>query len=140
MALPSGLQYALWDYDAHPLGFTFTHDTFLVSTTPLIAHTLCGDLAYRAYFEGPTVLSTLTRPMAYDETALQFELYSEDETLEGFRKVELEAYFVEHPLGKSVDPKASTLIEILDPCLSPAGITAPPQDDPPVYFYRPEGV
>ena len=68
--LPSGLQYALWDYDAHPLGFTFNHLPFTVSTIPLVGHTMCGDLAYRAYFEGPTVLSTPTRPMAYDETTL----------------------------------------------------------------------
>ena len=77
--------------------------------------------------------------MAYDTTTRMFEIYSENVTLEGFKTIEIQGYFKDHPLMTSEAPNLQTLIEIEDPCLRPASITAPTQTNPDDYFYTEDG-
>lgn len=63
--------------------------------------------------------------MSYDAANKQFEIYSESMPLIGFRRIEIEAYFVDYPVTTSKGPKELTLIEIKDPCDSPLTISAP---------------
>ena len=49
--LPSDLTYALWEGDPGT-GVQFSHDPYLVSTTPLVGHSLCGEVDYAVLFDG----------------------------------------------------------------------------------------
>ena len=87
VALPTGLEYDLYDFDESS-GFTFVHDPFVGTTMPLVSHTLCGDVDFNVWFEGDLVTDS-TRPLKYDTLTRNFDLYSEDPLLVGFRSLEV---------------------------------------------------
>lgn len=62
--LPSGLEYALFSFDATSR-MEFSHSSFIVVTSPIASHTLCGPLSYEATFES-TPIDSSTSPMAYN--------------------------------------------------------------------------
>jgi hypothetical protein len=87
VALPTGLQYVLWDFDDR-LGYTFSHAPFTVTTKPLVGHSLCGKVYYHVFFENTPVTSS-SRPLKYDTDHRIFDFYSEDYALEGFRYIQI---------------------------------------------------
>ena len=134
--LPVGEQYILHDFKAVG-GYTFTHDPFLIVTTPIPNHGLCGPLTYTATFEGATIDTTTKPPMAYDTATRTFDIYSEDFALLGDRTFTVAAYLTEYPTStKSPTPDASSTIEIINPCLDPFSLTSTPQTDPADYIYK----
>ena len=66
--------YELFEFG--PDGKPFTHDVFVVSTTP-ISHDFCGLASYSSTFEDVAV-DTTTSPVSYDVTTLTHKVYSED--------------------------------------------------------------
>jgi len=70
------------------------------------------------YFED-NLLSVNSNPMAYNTLTRQFEIYSEDLSLLGFRNITAEAYLKDYPTLVSLEPHLSTMIEIEHPCLRP---------------------
>ena len=123
VALPTGLEYDLYDFDESS-GFTFIHDPFVVTTMPLVSHTLCGDVHYNVWFEGDLVTDS-TRPLKYDTLTRTFDLYSEDLSLIGFRSLEVQAFLKDYPQVTSSSPNLIEAIEIFDPCTRPASLTDP---------------
>ena len=95
VALPAGLTYDLYDFD-DTQGFTFSHDPFVVTTTPLVGHSLCGDVHYHVWFEG-TLVTDSSRPLKYDTFTRSFDFYSEDMNLVGIRTIEVQGYFKDYP-------------------------------------------
>ena len=120
-------------------GYTFTHDPFLVVTTPIPDHGLCGSLSYTATFEGAAIDTTTSTPMAYDTATASrtFLIYSEDFSLVGDRTFTVAAYLSTYPNSMtSPTPDASSTIEIINPCLDPFSLTSTPQTDPADYIYK----
>ena len=85
--LPAGLEYDLYAFD-DSLGFTLMHDPFMVSTSPLVDHTLCGDVHYKVWFNGNLVTDS-TRPLRYNTLTRTFDIYSEDISMIGLRTFEV---------------------------------------------------
>ena len=77
--------------------------------------------------------------MAYDTLTQTFEIYSEDWDLIGFKTIEVEAFFVDHPHVTSLAPNLETVIEIEHPCKRPKSITNPSQAPPKDYYYTEGG-
>ena len=92
-ALPTGLQYILHDFDLVNR-YEFSHARFTVQTLPF-AHSLCGQLSYRATFNSVNILSN-SDPMAYDESSVMFAIYSEDYNLLGMNQFGIQAYFTDY--------------------------------------------
>lgn len=99
---------------------------------------LCGDVHYNAYFDS-ALLTSSSQPMSYDTLTRTFEIYSEDDALIGFKSIEVQGFFVDHPLMTSEEPKEATQIEITNACNSPASLTAPSQPAPKLYYYTEGG-
>ena len=76
--------------------------------------------------------------MSYDSLTNTFEIYSEDFDLMGFRQIEVQGYFVDHPLMTSTN--LVTQIEIEHPCLRPAKVTAGDRPTPRPYYYTEGGI
>jgi len=64
-------------------------------------------------FEG-NLLSKTSMPMAYDTETRQFEIYSEDVSLAGYRTIQVQAFLKEYPTLVSLKPHFETQIEIID--------------------------
>ena len=83
--LPTGLSYTLYSFDASNR-YEFSHSSFIVTTSPIVSHTLCGPLKYQATFESAPIDSSSV-PMAYDSDSQTFAIYSEDLDLLGIRQI-----------------------------------------------------
>ena len=136
-ALPAGLEYDLYGFD-DSLGFTFVHDPFSVSTSPLIGHTLCGDVLYNVWFEGDLITDS-TRPLRYDTLTQTFDIFSEDISLIGLRTFEVQGFFKDYLMVTSSTPNLVETIEIFDPCARPSSLTDPGQKAR-KYFYTKGGL
>lgn len=84
---------------------------------------MCGEVHYKMHFEGD-LLNLNSNPMAYDTLTRQFEIYSEDMSLLGFRSIEVKAYLKDYSTLVSLKPHLNTLIEIQHPCLRPLSISS----------------
>ena len=84
-------------YDFAPTGLQWIHDPFDISTSPIIAHTLCGGLTYEATFMNIAV-DTGTEPMKYDTASRTYSFYSEDFGLIGAQTFTLEAHLTNYPV------------------------------------------
>jgi len=95
------------------------HPTFKIKTLP-IPHTLCGDIAYSATFDGTVVNGD---PLDYDSATLKFTADSEDRSLIGVtRSYTVFATLanwpqINYPTAPSVT--GSSTIKFVDPCLNP---------------------
>lgn len=71
------------------------HDPFVVTTQPLVGHSLCGDVHYNFSFEG-VLIGVGTRPMQYDTLTRTFDIFSIDLSLVGLRTIEGEGFFKDY--------------------------------------------
>jgi len=102
--------------------YEFSHALFTVQTLPF-AHSMCGQLSYRATFNSDS-LSSNSNPMAYVESSNKFAIYSEDFNLLGMNQFGIQAYFTDY---NSIDSGTETVseIDIIDPCLNPFSLSVP---------------
>jgi len=106
------------------------HSAFTISTFPT-PHTLCGDIAYSATFDGTPVDGD---PLAYDSATRKFTANSDDQSLIGSTKTyTVSAKFATWP--SSIYSTASSVtksgtIEFIDPCLDPFTFESTGQTDP----------
>ena len=95
------------------------HPTFKIKTLP-IPHTLCGDIAYSATFDGTAVDGD---PLDYDPVTRKFTAYSEDRSLiELTKPYAVFAMLANWPtINYSTAPSVtgSSTIKFVDPCLNP---------------------
>ena len=93
------------------------HDSYTVTTTPLVGHKLCGPITYTATFEGAIVDVKTIPPVGYDSDLRTFFMYSEDISLIGTRKVTVSAKLTNYSIIVTAAPE-SMQIEIIDSCIS----------------------
>ena len=84
-------------FDFAPIGLQWIHDPFVLSTSPIIEHMLCGGLTYEATFMN-IAANTGTVPMKYDTATRTYSFYSEDFSLIGFHIFTLEAHLTNYPV------------------------------------------
>ena len=101
----------------------FSHDPFLVTTTPSVGHSLCGEVDYAVRFDG-SAIDASSVPLSYDTMTRTLKLYTEDESYTGFHDIEVTGYFRSYPSVTSAAPNLKMAVEIVDPCLSPFSITS----------------
>jgi len=81
-----------------------------------IPHTLCGNIAYSATFDGTAVNGD---PLDYDSATRKFTADSDDQSLIGLTKpYAVIATLSDYPPSKT-SVAASSTINFVDPCLNP---------------------
>ena len=116
--ISSGTTY----YDAHP--------AFTITTIP-IPHTLCGNIAYSATFDGNAVDGD---PLDYDPDTRKFTAESEDINLIGVTKPYTVIATLANwpPINYFTAPSVtgSSTIKFVDPCLNPFTFESTTQTNP----------
>jgi len=106
------------------------HSAFTISTYP-IPHTLCGDIAYSATFDGTAVDSD---PLAYDSDTRKFTAESSNRDLIGLTKpyavIATLASYPPSTYSSATSTTKSGTIEFIDPCLDPFTFESTGQTDP----------
>lgn len=74
-------------------------------------------------FNGQVIDTSTKPPMAYNTLTLTFIAYSENFALLGDRTITVASFLTNYPITKSAKPDASTIIELIDPCLDPFSLT-----------------
>ena len=96
-----------------------SHSAFTISTLP-IPHTLCGNIAYSATFDGTAVNDD---PLDYDPVTRKFTADSDDQSLIGLTKpYAVNATLSDYPPStykSATSVAASSTINFVDPCLDP---------------------
>ena len=118
------------------------HEAFTVETTPLVGHSLCGDLAYVAKYDG-VELDGVNQPLiSYDSTTGVFTANSDDETLiDTIGDFSLDVTFANYSPDVAeyagvTTATSSGQVEFIDPCLDPFEFSTVSQDDPTDADYK----
>ena len=118
------------------------HEAFTVDTKPLVGHSLCGDLAYVAKYEG-VELDGVNQPLiAYDSTTGVFTANSDDETLiDTFGTFSLDVTFANYSPDVAeyagvTTATSSGQVEFIDPCLDPFEFSTVSQGTPTDADYK----
>ena len=123
------------------------HADFIVTTSPLVGHSLCGDLRYEARYKGTPVPTTNGAPggevLAYDPTTKQFKVETDDETLIETNEpyslyVRFDEYDTSNPdYATASEIEAEDIIDFNNPCLDPFDFSATVQSVPSTTNYLP---
>ena len=125
--------YTKKTYTIDSIAFTFDpEDEFTVVTTPLVGHTLCGDLSFVAKYDNALMDGD---PMSYNEVTREFTASSSDGTLIGLidQPYSVEVEFVTYPLSTYstvATASAASTIDFINPCLDPFTFTTTTQTKP----------
>ena len=114
--------------------FSPPHAEFRLDFTP-VSHTLCGDFAYTAAYDGTPIGPTNNQPLDYDPATRTFTAESDDTILIGKTKpYSVTASLADHPTAQTVT--ASSTITFNDPCDDPFSFSSTAQTDPARYAYQ----